>query len=156
MSRALAVPALVCLVAGVVLGVWGWAGRDDARDRIRPEQEVDDEGLFAPPADEGERRDRACVVLRAAAEVEIPPLGADAGTVSLPDSPAATTAALLAVLDPDRVEDVAALDRPDVRAAMAAQRRQVERVQAAGTDPAADTGVRDAGRDLERVLDGPC
>ncbi len=163
-SRVLAVPAILCLALGAVLGVWGWGERDAARARIIPEQEEVVVGggtsIFAPSFDEQSLEDQTCEVLRAASRVEPPyvgPTGPDGSPSSLdPNASAALTSTLLAVLDPVYVAGIPGLDRIDLTTAMAAQRDAVERVQQRGGDVTTDRRVEVAGQELGRTLDEVC
>ena len=157
-SRALALPAVACLVLGAVLGVWGWGQRDEARARIVPEEEVvEDGGLFGPaPLPDGERLAQTCASLRAASRVERPPVDPLGTGPDSPADPILTGFALMAVLDPDIVLGLAPLDRPDVRSAIEDERRAVDVVVSGGGDVTSDPEVARTAAVLGLTLDGTC
>ncbi len=165
-SRTLALPAVACLVVGVLLGAWGWGQRDEARARILPEEGVEEGGgVFAPSSTDDPGGATApevaevCDVLRSASRVEAPrmgPLDPGGATPTLDTSPAALAAALVSVLDPGLLAGLDGLDRLDLTLAVVTERDAVLAVQRDGGDPAADPDVVAAGRDLGRVLDDAC
>lgn len=157
-SRGLALPAVACLVLGVVLGIYGWGQRDETRARIVPEEEEVEEGFLAPaPFDEAARLEDTCVTLRAASRVEQPPLGDPAaGEAAPPEDPALTGFTLLTVLDPDIVLGLPPLDRPDVRAAIEDERRAIDVVVSSGGDVTSDPEVIRTAAVLGLTLDGTC
>ena len=157
-SRALALPAVACLVLGAVLGVWGWGQRDEARARIVPEEEVvEGGGLFDPaPLGDAERLAQACASLRAASRVERPPADGLGVGPEAPADPIVTGFALMAVLNPELVLGLVPLDRPDVRAAIEEERRAVDLVVSGGGDVTSDPEVARTAAVLGLTLDGTC
>lgn len=157
-SRGLALPAVACLVLGVVLGVWGWGQRDETRARIVPEEEVvEDDGFLAPPPfDEAAQLEQTCATLRAASRLEEPPVGGLGVAEGVPQDPALTGFVLMTVLDPNIVVGVTPLDRPDVRAAIEDQRQAIDRALSTGVDVTTDPEVLRTAAVLGTALDGTC
>lgn len=164
-SRILAAPAIACVLLGVALGAWGWGHRDEARARIIPEADIDDGGLFgAPPVNGPDPVAQTCALLVSASRLQPPDPGSfgldpfDPSTVPAtpPPSPGEVAGALIAVLAPELVYGVPGLDRPDVIAAVEAERRAIVAVSAAGGDITTDPEVAAAAADLSLALDPTC
>lgn len=164
-SRGLAVPAVVCLALGVVLGVWGWGQRDEARARIVPQEEVIEVGgPFGPGAiDAGQRRDDVCALLLTASRLEPPPFLVGPGGIGTPPTGPETTistnllgVALSTVLDPSVVVGLPGLDRPDVRAAIEGERRAIDIAVADGDDITVDPEVVRSAAVLGQAIGGVC
>ena len=170
-GRAMAVPALVCLALGVLLGGWGWTQRDAARDRIIVVEDGGDGGFFSPPPEvsEEQRRVQACSLLLAASRVQAPDFATfgfgpteggfdpQAPTVStIPPPPAAVASSLVSVLDPEIVTGVPALEVPEVVLAISSERAAIEVVLAAGGDITTDPEVLRSAQRLGEAISGTC
>jgi len=182
-NRLLALPAVLCLVLGGVLGAWGWTQRDEARSRIIPAE--DDEGGFfgrrgrpadeeppvgGPFAEQDDGTNRFCFELDAAARLDVTLLrfiATDPGP-SGPGGPAAPTSVvtdvtdpvslgrtLVAILDPSAPE-IYLLDGPDPTVRMGEMGAAVETALAAGRDPLTDAEVRQAAAALLPIVAELC
>ncbi len=169
MSRILAVPAVLCVLAGALLGVWGWSERDQSRDRVDEEQAdagpVIEDGLFSPqPGDVADFEADVCSTLLSATRLDpaVGPFGPGgpamppgAGT-TLPPSPEQLVAALQSILQPNIVSGLPSLDRPDIRAGIVAQSEAVLRASQAGRDITSDPEVAQTALSLGQALDEVC
>lgn len=168
MSRVLAVPAVLCVVVGALLGVWGWSERDQSRYRVSEEQ-VDEQvvhgGLFGSGPDAmADLEADVCATLLSATRLEpaIGPLGPGGPTLlpgagtTFPPSPELVAAELVAILQPALVSGLPSLDRPDVQAGIVAMSDAVLRASRAGRDITADPEVAEAARSLGQALDQAC
>ncbi|HXH55922.1 hypothetical protein [Iamia sp.] len=176
MNRLLALPAVLCLVLGVLLGVWGWGERDTTRARIVAE--VDDPTTFGPadeeasifgPAsgDQEEQTEAVCTLLLDASQLRGPLNGFAPGAPEpVPGEPAASSvpavspleeaAAIVGVLDPQIVTGLPRLAEPDVVIAIDRQREAMQRILLDGRDPSTDPEVLAAASQLEAALHGVC
>lgn len=165
----LALPAVVCLVAGGLLGTWGWGQRDEARAKIQAAPVIpEDEGFFdmGPGSGDDTQRQMVCGALFDAADLRVPmgsglglgPLATEAGPTSSGSTPADFESAqiIIEVLEPYNVYGVEGLDQPEVVAAMAAQQDAMRRALRAGRNPADDPDVGDAASNLGLILITRC
>ncbi len=168
MSRVLAVPAVLCVVVGALLGVWGWSERDQSRNRVDEEQadeEVVEGGLFGSSPDVmADLEAEVCATLLSATRLDpaIGPLGPGGPTLSpgagttFPPSPELVAAELEAIIQPALVSGLPSLDRPDIRAGILAQRDAVLRASRAGRDITSDPEVAQTALSLGQALDQVC
>lgn len=165
----LALPAVVCLMAGGLLGTWGWGQRDEARAKIRAAPVVpEDGGFFDVGSGSGDdtHRQMVCGALFDAADLRVPmgnglglgPLATEAGPPSPETTPVEVESAeiIMEVLEPYNVYGVEGLDQPAVVAAMAAQQDAMRRALRAGRNPANDPDVLDAASNLGLILITTC
>lgn len=174
-NRLLALPAVLCLVAGGLLGAWGWSQRDEARAKIRSAPVVPDDGGFfdhGPDPRSGTGRRMVCDALFDAANLRVPAGGAGLGPIFTESSPSgpsgssgpsgpspeevAAAEQIMATLDPYTVIGVVELEQPEVLSAMADQQAAMRRALQAGRDPSIDPRVLDAASNLELVLTTTC
>lgn len=172
LNRLLAVPAVLCVVLAGFLGVWGWEGRDESRARAADEdlrREV--ESLLGPPVSGDYHPEddflhlQACDTLLRAATLDrtvgagaIDPLAPDPAVTTLPSDPTNTLPAVEAatalrnMLDPIVVSGLPGLDEPEVHAAMAHLRDQIDGALAVEHDPFASPNVQGAAQELGNVV----
>jgi len=164
-SRLLVVAAALCLVAGAVLGAWGWEDREASARRIVPTPESRG-GLGVFEGSEG-RREEACQRLFAVATLQVPrpeasgwpggpgePGGAPRSSEADPEQVARTFALLL---DPGMIEDVPELAQdPEVVRTMADLRAALRRVIDEQRDPYQDRDVSQAAGALGLALIAVC
>jgi hypothetical protein len=176
-NRLLALPAVLCLVLGALLGVWGWGERDAARARIVPEldapsifgspNEEEDPSILGPASfDRDEQTEAVCALLLDASQLRGPltgfapepePVPGEPASSSVPAvSPLEEAAAIVGVLDPQIVTGLPRLDRADVVAAIDRQRTAMQRILLDGRDPSTDPEVLAAASELEASLSGVC
>jgi hypothetical protein len=177
LNRLLAVPAVVCVVLAAVLGLVGWQGREESRDRAAAEdlrRELD--VLLGPPASGDYRPDtdiirlQACDALFRAATLDRtvgtgqgdPLAPVDPALTTLPADPSVTlpapeaAQALLNMLDPIVVVGLPGLDDPAVLEPMARLREQINGALAVDHDPFASPNVQAAAQELGAVLATRC
>lgn len=161
-NRALMVPAVLCLVVGAVLGVWGWGERDAARARIIERVDRHD-GPEGGPFFDFSPEEEACLALYSAASLQVPaggpvpPFPGGPGDPGPGDPVGESERSLVAVLDPATVAGVPGLDGdPDLAQAMAVLQDALVRALDEGREPRSDAEVRFAAQELGRVLNDVC
>lgn len=161
-------PALVCLLLGGVLGVWGWTQRDTSRDRMVADAEAEAErrfdgfeGVGQPTFDQ---QVWICDLLISASMLETPGASGlvDAATVPAPEGAPATipsaqlAAELISVLSPDVTLGVAGLDTAEVQLAVADLRAALIAASSTGTDVRADPTVAAKAQGLGDAVVAAC
>jgi len=157
-GRILVAPALVCLLLGAGLGVWGWTQRDASRARMVEEADAAAEADLADVYVDGgpvfDPRAWACQNLLSAGALETPsstgaygyPLAPATGdtVTSVEVPPAQIASELITMLGPEQVTGIVGLDVPEVQAAMAEMRAAVIEASSTGVDVRIDPTVNDA------------